>query len=284
VLQTSFPKKILSQYHSVKLLAIKITTSYIFALIILPAQAIAADIAIKPWLLKGDEQKIDRLIIDGEIEAGDSKKLIFHAKENPKRFSAALLAGVVLNSNGGNVDEAIKISEILKETLATTMAFAPYKCQSACFYIFAGSAVRYATPNTIGVHRPYLPRNIMMDISPAAVERFTTEKYNELGKWLAKNSIPQDIVDKSFQRSSQEIYWLNNEDLIRVGTRAPWYEEWLIARCPEYPKAEKLFMQNPSIQNKNALEASAQCQHGIDQKYRDSAIEKMIKSYPHSDR
>lgn len=239
--------------------------------------AISADIAIKPWLIKGDAQKIERLSIDGEIKSGDALKLFLLAKENPRRFSSALQAGVVLNSNGGNVDEAIKISEVLKNAYTTTMAFAPNKCLSACFYIYAGSAVRYATPNTIGVHRPFLPRETMIGLSPEKAEKFTKEKYNEISKWLTKNEIPQDIIEKSFQRSSQEIYWLSEDDLSRIGNRSSWYEEWLIARCPEYPIAEKAFLRNPTGENRRLLEASAVCQHNIEREHRESFIAKMIQ-------
>lgn len=240
-------------------------------------EAYAANIEIKPWLLKGDEKEIERILIEGEIKTGDSKKIISLAKKNPERFAKAALGGVILNSNGGNVDEAIKISGVLKDTLATTMAFSPYKCLSACFFIFAGSAIRYATPNTIGVHRPFLPSELLKSISPSKTEEVMIKKYGELSNWLAKNNIPQDIIDKSFQRSSQEIYWLDDEDLNKIGTRATWYEEWLIARCPDYPKAEKLFISNPTEQNRESLEKSSQCLHGIEHQYQKASIERMTK-------
>jgi hypothetical protein len=50
--------------------------------------------------------------------------------------------------------------------------------------------------------------------------------------------MPQTIIHKLLGAPSSDAYTLTPEDLDAIGERSAWYEEWLLARCPNYVKVE----------------------------------------------
>ena len=58
-------------------------------------------------------------------------------------------------------------------------------------------------------------------------------------EFLVRESVPQRLIDEMMQRSSKEIYWLSVAEVARIPGRAPWFEEWLIARCNFDPAIAK---------------------------------------------
>ncbi len=63
--------------------------------------------------------------------------------------------------------------------------------------------------------------------------------YKGLSQWLQDRLVPQTIIDKLLGASSSDAYTLTIDDLDAIGERFAWYEEWLLARCPDYVQAEK---------------------------------------------
>lgn len=57
--------------------------------------------------------------------------------------------------------------------------------------------------------------------------------------------IPQQMMDKMFSLPSSSAYWLTQQDVDGLGNRAPWYEEWTLARCPDLVAAESNLRKRP---------------------------------------
>lgn len=246
-------------------------------LVICSFSGYSAEVSIKSGLMPNDEKPIERLMIQGEIKIGDSKKIRELAVKDRVRFFRAASRGILLDSPGGNVDEAIKIAEILRSLAFPVWAFQPYKCLSSCFLIYAAAATRYATTDTVGIHRPYFPQNLTLKIDPREAEILYRQKLSEVKLWLERQNVPVILINEMMQRTSQEIYWLDVDDIRKIGANAPWYEEWLIARCPNFVETEKQFLRDSADPLKKLrFQAEVACAERHESVYRIQAIESLI--------
>jgi len=71
--------------------------------------------------------------------------------------------------------------------------------------------------------------------------------------------VPNAIVDEMFARASSDIHWLSDYELDQLGTRAPWYEEVLIARCGLNTREEAIALKSDDVQSNNKLKAVSDC-------------------------
>ena len=196
---------------------------------VFPSKAHAADIYI--------EASTVNLI--GDIRAGDAERLaslIASEKKGVLRLK--------VNSNGGDLQEAMRIKDLVNELhINVNIAKGGY-CISACFFIFlegyqrrASSArddgtlfpkeLRDRISGVVGIHRPYLK-------SPTG-DVMGTKKQQDLMRnvrdYLGTKVVPQHLIDEMMARPSNDVYWLNERDLNLLGELSPGDEEALIARC-----------------------------------------------------
>lgn len=193
--------------------------------------------------------------LSGPIVPGDAERLAekFMAVR-PVRLSAsttyyAYPNTLYLNSPGGDVREAIRLAELVT-ALGLTVAVAPNgagACASSCFLIYVAAVERQAAGadtirvegtkgnlGPLGVHRPYL-RDIANGPSGA---REQEEVMIAIRAHLAKFSVGHSLIDKMMSHASNDIYWLNSEDVRSLGSFSPGVEEQLIAKCGYNAKRE----------------------------------------------
>jgi hypothetical protein len=99
-----------------------------------------------------DNNDNSRIIVSmtGKIELGDYAKFINVVKNLPEN---TVVVGFLLNSPGGNIAEALRITEALGGQHVETMVAPDSKCASACFLIFAAGELKVASNRSfIGVH------------------------------------------------------------------------------------------------------------------------------------
>src|ERR1035441_7529559 len=65
-------------------------------------------------------------------------------------------------------------------------------------------------------------------------------------EYLHQLRVPNNLVEIMFEHASNEIHWLTNDELEQLGTRPPWYEEFLIARCGLDKSVEQRFRADPN--------------------------------------
>ena len=192
-----------------------------------------------------------RIILTGDIEEGDSEKLALAISTIKPIYNDFFLlpSSIILNSNGGDVNEALKISLLVKALYLNTVT--PYDakgvCASSCFFIFISGLKRSATGidtlNTegkrgsfgpIGVHRPYLTE---VKGGPDSM-RHQEDIMRAVSGHLNKERIPQSIIDIMMSHASNDVYWLLESDLKLLGRFRAGYEEELIAKCGYNQKQE----------------------------------------------
>lgn len=185
------------------------------------------------------------LILKGEIVKGDYDKLVKIIK-----IEKSLPTAINISSQGGSVDEAIKLGKFIRKSLLPVYAID--KCYSSCFYIWIASVRRniysnyieniddsdkrlyeLETQKVIGLHRPYFEKNYYSSLSMNQAEK----KYKELEllvrNYLKTMNVHEKWIDKMMMLSSEDIELvpyniMSNE----FGFSPPAYEEWIKAKCP----------------------------------------------------
>ena len=209
--------------------------------------------------------------LSGEIKPGDANKVVALYRSNPIRF---LKSSWSLNSNGGDMAEAIKIGTMVKEFYQFVEVLGNgQKCASACFFIYISSVNRSALHLALGIHRPYFSPANFANLPPDQAKRRYDSMASKVREFLNKNEVPNDLVEKMFSLSSEEIYWLSMEDRERIGTRPPWYDQYILSKCgfnsrKEYDAASRLVRgdesQRPIMMKWAKCEGDAALDQGIE--------------------
>jgi len=190
------------------------------------------------------------LLLRGEIVPGDYAQLIQLVKRDSLRFWQA--KGVILASQGGDIQEALRIARFVKGTYTMVWvgeALGP--CVSACFFIYSAAVRRDAGASTLGIHRPYLHPSRLKSMSAPEVEATQKKVFQEARRYLESQDVPTNLIDKMFQYASTDVYWLTRVEIEeQLGRSPPWYEQFLIARCGFDKAIERKYW---ATQDKEAL-------------------------------
>jgi hypothetical protein len=200
--------------------------------------------------------------LSGKIEAGDAARLRAVIRE--PLYGDWLYSTLLLDSPGGDVPEALRLAQIVREAMlqtstripdaatrkngrAATQARTNWACVSACFLIWVAGTEResYSVLSKtegevgIGLHRPYFSPGVYAD-SPAKVAEMQQGVTSAIRDYLRREQVPERFIDKMLESSSREIYWLRESgDPFALNGRAAWFEEMMIARCAFDPAYER---------------------------------------------
>ena len=194
--------------------------------------AVALDIASRPVPeLDGPRTTQLRLVLSGRINHGDADKVAAKLATIP----VEQLDGVVLNSPGGVVGEGQRIGEMFRYLMVRVIVREPFRCVSACFFLYAGASMRmaYGPPQaaTLWVHRGFVRLDSVDSISTEMLERMLVYEQEELPRWLADQGVPHSIIAVISQGSVQPLTALGQSDIDLMGPRSPAYDAWIEARC-----------------------------------------------------
>lgn len=184
------------------------------------------------------------ITMTGEITAGDAERLagMFTAVRHIYAGYYPYANSLHLDSPGGDVSEAIRIADLVK-VLGLSVATAPDAkgaCASSCFLIYTAALERSASGidtlraeglkgnlGPLGVHRPYV--RVPTD-GPTGAKR-QEQAMSDMRTHLIKSGVGHSLIDKMMAHASNDIYWLNAEEIRALGNYSPGVEEQLIAKC-----------------------------------------------------
>jgi hypothetical protein len=168
----------------------------------------------------------------GEVQPGDADRFAQFVAASRERFIEHG-ARVVFAVDGGDVLEALRIGELLRDALveAWLPEAASSRCISSCFFMYAYSASRSAVAESVGLHRPYYDSEALAKASPAAVRASYESLAAQLRGRMEQLSVPVALVERMFGLPAGEVYWLSQQDLEALGRRQAWFEDYLAARC-----------------------------------------------------
>jgi hypothetical protein len=119
------------------------------------------------------------------------------------------------NSNGGDIDAAMRAGHFIREKNGWTYVRSNQSCASACVLLFLGGVSRYPVPDggKIGLHRPYSVKYALTKSEAAdSYEKIN----NRIKQYLRQMNIPEGLLDKMNSVSPGQIRWLridNDKDL-----------------------------------------------------------------------
>lgn len=175
------------------------------------------------------------IFLDGEIRPGDAEKL---AKQ---LIQDRTFIRVMVNSPGGDLFEAMRLSELIERTYLIVRVNPSGYCISACFFLFLSGYERVAVGplneigspmdskiiGAVGVHRPYLKSPTGQAESLERQEKII----KQIREYLITRSVAQYLIDEMMSRPSTDVYWLTDRDLEVIGPHSASIEEALIAIC-----------------------------------------------------
>lgn len=189
------------------------------------------------------------IALSGPIAAGDSEALQKILLNDPEHFIA--FSTIYLNSNGGNVEEAIQIAKILDKFKLAAVVREGDICTSACFAIYAAAPSRFSNGKLV-IHRPFYRPSVHKDASIEYMQSLQKEAITNLSAFLADKFVPDYLIDHLVKTPSNSAYTLTKEDRDNLGYFLPPWEELLIAgRCQSAPKL--------GGSNKLRIEALSKC-------------------------
>lgn len=142
--------------------------------------------------------------------------------------------------------EGLKIAGLLREFVVDVVVAPPYRCASACFFLYVAAASRQATgppgPGSIVVHRPF-PSLAAALTFPAPVLDLLDDLANvQLRQWLAAHDVPPALVTRALETPSTPQYALGQQEIDTLGRRSTDYARWLEARCPGFAADESAYL------------------------------------------
>jgi len=174
----------------------------------------AAEIGISE---NGDLCLVGSLVINGQIEIGDEKKLISNLNHFKNLIDTKCNIKndiiVLLNSIGGDVDEALKIGKEIRKNSLGVIVQTGGICYSSCVFILA-AGVSKSVYGSVGIHRPYFnylkPGNSMDEI------RKKRDIMNQQIKlYLNFVDVPENLLDEMLAYPPESIKILSNNDLLK---------------------------------------------------------------------
>jgi hypothetical protein len=137
------------------------------------------------------------LEFDGEIVRGVARELREALASNSK------VTVIHLNSSGGDIDEARKISRLIQERGLITVT--NMGCMSACTLAFLAGRERIMSPGArIGFHQASAPH-----MTASQIEAY--EKTDEV--FMLAKGVPADFVKKAFSTPNSDIWMPTTQEL-----------------------------------------------------------------------
>lgn len=149
--------------------------------------------------------------LKGEINSSTPSLLAAYYNSLPKRCLGVRggLPFLQLNSNGGDIEAAMKAGEFVRKKKITTIVPFNATCASACIFVLVGGVHRIGFGN-IGVHRPFSDRFFASESEAKA----QYERVNRLiRQYLGSMNIPEALLNTMNSVPPGEVKWLTEEQL-----------------------------------------------------------------------
>lgn len=152
-----------------------------------------------------------RALLEGGIVPGDAERI-----EKQLAELAPKPEGVVLNSPGGSVQDALMLGRYLRSADLTTALRSGDICYSACPYLLAAGTSRTIPDDaSVGVHQHYFGESTLL---PAFVAVNDIQRgQGEVMTYLDRMGIDPLVMQHALVTPPSEIYVLLPEELARYG-------------------------------------------------------------------
>lgn len=262
----------------------KISIFFIFS--IFSINAIALDISYTPKRSINDPNEFcyHTFLIYGDIKKGDFNLITSEINKLRKQYGNTncpqpIAPRIELDSNGGDVQEAMKIGKFIRQNnFNTQISFVRiYKkgkdfdidvnkkgqCNSSCVFIFAGGVDKSFSPefSEIGIHRPFFS-NLDSNLTIQEI-KIAREKLNKSIKdYLIEMEVNPSLADDMLGTPPEKIRYLTVNELekYRLIGKDPNYDELETAK-----NAKRWNLSSSEYRKRDAI-GNEKCQYLGDQK------------------
>lgn len=191
--------------------------------------------------------------IRGLLNKGDAA--IFERCAQRIFSKGKIYTGVILNSKGGMVSEAMRIGRELRKRKLSAWVTDEKECLSACVFILAGATERVAY-GRIGIHRPYFtkPPEKSYDATFKAMLKDAKAYFSEM-------NIPEVLAEDMFSIRPDEMRVLDKQALNAYrlsGDDMAFSEEREMAKAESLGMSRQEYMMRKDIESKYAELCQAQ--------------------------
>jgi len=168
------------------------------------------------------------LEIKGAIEKGDYEKLIsiIEYMNYPPLM-------VLLDSNGGQVEDAIKIGSFFRSMDISAVVAGDGVCASACTLILIGSTNRIVSSGAmVGIHRTFIDPRIYAKFTNKEAQKIYSQLKSAVEAYLKEMGANAQFIEKMYNTPSNDILWLSSDEFYDLVPERPEYiVELSLARC-----------------------------------------------------
>jgi len=169
--------------------------------------------------------------LNGEIKRGDgatfanlfaqlkSKYLEIGCKKKLGLSDLNFYADVQLSSKGGDVNEAMKIGNVIRENESTTTVLPENECLSSCVFILGSGVLRYPY-GKVGIHKPYFAE-LKENITTTEIKKLRDENIKAIKDYLNFMDVSERIVDDMLSIEPSKIKILSDADLEKYRLSVP---------------------------------------------------------------
>jgi len=180
--------------------------------------------------------------LNGTIKVGDAKSFDNFINYYRKRFSDGscnrnlypkdfkFFSTIYVDSNGGDVAEAMKIGYIIRENKFHVMVGNKKQCLSSCVFILA-SGVRRDSAGRVGIHKPYFS-DLNEKMNVVEIRKIREENLNKIKEYLKFMDISESMLDAMLSVEPNKMKILSDKELehFRLSIPDANYEEKSIAK------------------------------------------------------
>lgn len=184
-----------------------------------------ARLKIEGQIVSGDQRRIMALL-PGSIERSRARQI-----DLPRFYEQPI---VVVDSLGGNIEEAMAIGRMLRQWRAHVIVAPGATCASACVLILASGVVRsvYEPPmGRIGVHAMSPADDAFGGLPPEKAAQAYDRVKKLVNEYLRQMGIPESLYNLMYSIPSYDVRWLSRDEITDYGLRSsdPAYKEWIYA-------------------------------------------------------
>ena len=99
-------------------------------------------------------------------------------------------------------------------------------------FIYMGGTYRVVEESgRLGLHRPYYDKKKYAALTPTQADAMYGRLDAKVKAYLQEFRVPQQLVERMFATSSDDVYWLSRSEIDDLGRMPQWLDEQVLARC-----------------------------------------------------
>ncbi len=179
------------------------------------------------------------IVLSGSIVQGDNEKISSWLRQNTW-YLIEKNPPFVLDLQGGSLSEALKIADTFGQVYAS--AWLPDECENSpdnatpkctgpCFALLVGAVNRLISADAIGLHRPDFNPAEFANLDLNVAQEQYQNVFDSYINWLEINHVAARLIEKIKSHSSDNIYWLSDQDTQSLPDTSPEFERLMFKKC-----------------------------------------------------